>query len=118
MLNKIFQISIHILVSLNIVVIYSLTIHQINGNDKTKIKEHLKIYSSRVFNIFVHLIDFNNITNVSLTSDMELMMISEELYNKFSYELSNNVHINYQGQINFNNFSDNAPQRYFLNFLF
>ncbi|KAK9300677.1 hypothetical protein QLX08_006712 [Tetragonisca angustula] len=85
MLNKIFQISIHILVSLNIVVIYSLTIHQIN--------------------------DFNNITNVSLTSDMELMMISEELYNKFSYELSNNVHINYQGQINFNNFSDNAPQR-------
>lgn len=114
MLNKIFQISIYILVLLNIVVIYS---YQINGNYKTEIKQHLSSFMYLIY-VFVRLIDFNNITNVSLTSDMELMMISEELFNKFSYELSNNVHINYQGKINFNNFSDNAPQRYFLNFLF
>lgn len=51
---------------------------------------------------------------MSLTSDVELMMVSEELFNKSSHELFNHVYINYQGNMSFKNFTDNAPQRYFL----
>ncbi|XP_050576674.1 endoribonuclease CG2145-like isoform X3 [Bombus affinis] len=55
--------------------------------------------------------DFCTATEVSLTSDVELMMVSEELFNKFSHELFNHVYINYQGNMSFKNFTDNAPQR-------
>lgn len=115
MLNKMFQISVYILAILNISGICPFTTYQIGGNYKTEIKQHLIIYSSYIsLCIFVRLIDFCTAANVSLTSDVELMMVSEELFKKSSDELFNHVYINYQGNMSFKNFTDNAPQRYFL----
>lgn len=85
MLNKMFQTSVYILAILNISGISPFTTYQIG--------------------------DFCTATEVSLTSDVELMMVSEELFNKFSHELFNHVYINYQGNMSFKNFTDNAPQR-------
>lgn len=117
MLNKMFQTSVYILAILNISGISPFTTYQIGGNYKIEIKQHLNIYSSYIsLYIFVRLIDFCTATEVSLTSDVELMMVSEELFNKFSHELFNHVYINYQGNMSFKNFTDNAPQRYFLIF--
>ncbi|XP_020719102.1 endoribonuclease CG2145 isoform X2 [Bombus terrestris] len=112
MLNKMFQTSVYILAILNISGISPFTTYQIGGNYKIEIKQHLNIYSSYIsLYIFVRLIDFCTATEVSLTSDVELMMVSEELFNKFSHELFNHVYINYQGNMSFKNFTDNAPQR-------
>lgn len=77
---------------------------------------------NKIFQISVYILtilnisDFCTATHVSLTSDVELMMVSEELFNKSSHELFNHVYINYQGNMSFKNFTDNAPQRYFLIF--
>ncbi|XP_071859056.1 endoribonuclease Arlr isoform X3 [Bombus fervidus] len=114
MLNKMFQVSVYILVILNISCMSPFTTYQIGGNYKTEIKQYYKynIYSSYIsLYIFVRLIDFCTATHVSLTSDVELMMVSEELFNKSSHELFNHVYINYQGNMSFKNFTDNAPQR-------
>ncbi|XP_017752448.1 PREDICTED: poly(U)-specific endoribonuclease homolog [Eufriesea mexicana] len=58
----------------------------------------------------LHITYFNNVKNTSLTSEEELMIISEEIF-KSSHELFNQVHINYQGHICSNNITDNASQR-------
>lgn len=49
---------------------------------------------------------------MSLISDIELLNISEELFNKSSHELYNHLSIKYQGQTTSKNLTDNAPERY------
>ncbi|XP_012138594.2 endoribonuclease Arlr [Megachile rotundata] len=49
--------------------------------------------------------------NISLIRDIELVNLSEELFNKSSYELFRHLTIKYQGQTNSKNFTDVAPER-------
>ncbi|XP_043257992.1 poly(U)-specific endoribonuclease homolog [Colletes gigas] len=85
MLNKIIRITLCVLVIYIIIISYHSTTYQIRGP--------------------------NIILNVSLTSDIELLNISEELFNKSSFEINKYLSIKYQGQITSKNFTDNAPER-------
>ncbi|XP_076625919.1 endoribonuclease Arlr [Colletes latitarsis] len=84
MLNKIIRIILCVLVIYITVISYHSTTYQIKGP---------------------------NILNVSLTSDIELLNISEELFNKSYLEINKYLSIKYQGQITSKNFTDNAPER-------
>ncbi|CAK9810145.1 Endoribonuclease CG2145 [Anthophora quadrimaculata] len=85
MLNKICRVSFCVPIILNMIALFPFTTHQ--------------------------AVEFNNLPNVSLTSNVELTMISEQLFNKASHELFSYVHINYQGQTSLKNFTDNALER-------
>ncbi|XP_017878871.1 poly(U)-specific endoribonuclease homolog, partial [Ceratina calcarata] len=84
MLNNSTVMSLHTLVIVHVVIVFSLTTHQIGVA--------------------------NNIFNVPFINDNELKTISERLFS-MSHGLLNYVHINYQGQASFKNFSDMAPER-------
>ncbi|XP_029055742.2 uridylate-specific endoribonuclease B-like isoform X1 [Osmia bicornis bicornis] len=85
MLSKIIGVSFYILVILNTVFLYISTSFQIG--------------------------EASILPNMSLISNIELINVSEQVFNKSSYELFRHLIIRYQGQTNLKNFTDVAPER-------
>nr|XP_034196163.1 poly(U)-specific endoribonuclease-B-like isoform X3 [Osmia lignaria] len=92
MLSKIIGVSFYILVILNTVFLYISTSFQIG--------------------------EASILPNMSLISNIELINLSEQIFNKSSYELFRHLIIRYQGQTNLKNFTDVAPERYYFQNIF